>query len=211
MIMSKLFKRTLLIIIILFAIIALTTAVSSGWNLYNDLIAEYMSKGSAIARSIASSSVETLLNRDASTVQAMIDQFTEIMGVSYVFVVDVQGEIISHTFVPRIPDEILTIKSSREKTTTRDIHIAGKGDFIDISSPIVEGTVGYVHVGMDKGIILSQLRAAMMRQLSLISIIFLFSVAAAYFLVNKVSQPLNKLTDYSKKLASHDFTATVEI
>ena len=29
--------------------------------------------------------------------------------------------------------------------------------------------------------------------------------------VNKISQPLNKLTDYSRKLASHDFTATVDI
>ncbi|MEW6587361.1 MAG: hypothetical protein AB1442_17355, partial [Nitrospirota bacterium] len=114
--MSKLFKRTLLIIIVLFAIIAVTTAISTGWNLYNDLIAEYKSKGTAIARSIASSSVETLLNREASTVQAMIDQFTEIAGVSYVFVVDVQGEIISHTFVPVIPQEIFGIKS--EKTTT---------------------------------------------------------------------------------------------
>ena len=43
--------------IILFAIIAMTTAISTGWNLYNDLIAEYKSKGTAIARSIASSSV----------------------------------------------------------------------------------------------------------------------------------------------------------
>jgi sensor histidine kinase regulating citrate/malate metabolism len=81
MIMSKLFKKTLLIIIVLFGVIAVTLAVSSGWNLYRDLTKEYKSKGTAIAKSIADSSVETLLNRDASTVQAMIDQFLEISGV----------------------------------------------------------------------------------------------------------------------------------
>jgi PAS domain S-box-containing protein len=210
MIMSKLFKKTLLIIIVLFAVIALTTLFSSGWNLYHDLTEEYKSKGTAIASSIAGSSVETLLNRDASTVQAMIDQFTEIIGVSYVFVVDAQGEIISHTFIPNIPDEIRQIQDSKNVTST-DLHIRGRGDFIDISSPIVEGAVGYVHVGMDKGIIMSQLKAAMIRQIYLLSLIFIASVAAAYVFVNRVSQPLNKLTEYSRKLAQHDFTAKVEI
>ncbi len=213
MIMSKLFKKTLFIIIVLFGVIAFTIAISSGWNLYNDLIQEYKSKGTAIAKSIAGSSVETILNRDASTVQAMIDQYIEIVGVSYVFVADSQGEIISHTFVPSIPHEILQIRAEKTKTVTKiqDLHIEGKGDFIDISAPILEGAIGFVHVGMDKGIIMSQMKSAMMRQLYLLSIIFLLSIAIAYMLVNKVSQPLNKLTEYSKKLASHDFSSTVDI
>lgn len=210
MIMSKLFKKTLLIIIVLFAVIALTTLFSSGWNLYHDLTQEYKSKGTAIARSIAGSSVDTLLNRDVSTVQAMIDQFTEIIGVSYVFVVDVQGELISHTFIPNVPAEILKLQTSKNAEPT-DIFIKGRGDFIDISAPIVEGAVGFVHVGMDKGIIMAQLKSAMIRQMYLLSLIFALSVAAAYVLVNRVSQPLNNLTEYSRKLAQHEFTAQVEI
>ena len=126
--MSKLFKKTLLIIIILFIVIAVTIAISSGWNLYKDLVQEYKSKGTAIAKSIAGSSVETLLNRDASTIQAMIDQFLEISGVSYVFVVDAQGEIISHTFVPNVPDEILRIKDEKPKLISiQDLQTEGGG------------------------------------------------------------------------------------
>ncbi len=213
MIVSKLFKKTLFIIIVLFAVIAVTIAISSGWNLYKDLTEEYKSKGTAIAKSIAGSSVETILNRDASTVQAMIDQFLEIIGVSYVFVVDAQGEIISHTFVPSVPEEIIIIKSEKTKTVAKiqDLRIRGKGDFIDISAPILQGAIGFVHVGMDKGIIMSQMKSAMIRQLYLLSIIFLLSIAMAYIFVNKVSQPLNKLTEYAKKLASHDFSSAVDI
>jgi PAS domain S-box-containing protein len=211
--MSKLFKKTLFIIIILFAIISITIAVSSGWILYDDFTEEYKSKGTAIARSIAGLSVETLLNRDASAVQAMIDQFLEIIGVSYVFVVDSQGEIISHTFVPNVPDEIMKIKGEKTKTVTRiqDIRIEGRGDFIDISAPILEGAIGFAHVGMDKGIIISQMKSAMLRQLYLLSIIFVISIIFAYFLVNNISQPLNKLTEYSKKIASHDFSSAMDI
>jgi hypothetical protein len=67
MIMSQLFERTLVIVVMLFGIIACTMAMSSGWIYYNDLTEEYKSKGTAIANSIASSSVETFLNRDVST------------------------------------------------------------------------------------------------------------------------------------------------
>ncbi len=39
-------------------------------------------------------------------------------------------------------------------------------------------------------------------------VIILFSIAAAYILVRKLSKPLNKLTDYAKDLVAHEFQAT---
>jgi PAS domain S-box-containing protein len=212
MIVSKLFKKTLLIIIAIFIVIAMTIAISTGWNIYRDLTQEYKSKGTAIAKSIANSSVETLLNRDAATIQAMIDQFLEIVGVSYVFVLDSQGEIISHTFVPNVPEEIYALGTKKTRAIfISDVNLFNKGDFIDIEAPVLEGTVGYVHVGMDKGIIMSQMGTAMVRQLSLLSAIFLFSIVLIYTLMNKISQPLNTLTEYARRLASHDFSSPVNI
>lgn len=208
--MSKLFQKTLLGIIFLFAIIFVTISVFSGWHLYNNLTKEYKSKGTAIASSIASSSAETILNLDSATVQAMIDQFLEIEGVSYVFVVDSTGEIISHTFIPAIPKEIKQI-AQEHKSGIRDVSIEGAGDFLDIVSPITEGTVGYVHVGMNKNNINQKMWAVLGRQLTLLSLIFIFSVLLAYFMVNKISQPLNQLSEYAKKLLAHDFDAKVDI
>lgn len=208
--MSKLFQKTLLGIIFLFAIIFVTISVFSGWHLYNNLSEEYKSKGTAIASSIASSSAETILNLDSATVQAMIDQFLEIEGVSYVFVVDSTGEIISHTFIPTIPEEIKTL-SQIHKNGIKDVTIEGIGDFSDIVSPITEGAVGYVHVGMNKNNINQKMWAVLGKQLTLLSLIFIFSVLLAYFMVNRISQPLNQLTEYAKKLLAHDFDAKVDI
>ncbi|PMP69877.1 MAG: hybrid sensor histidine kinase/response regulator [Thermodesulfovibrio aggregans] len=208
--MSKLFQKTLLGIIFLFAIIFVTISIFSGWHLYNNLTEEYKSKGTAIASSIASSSAETILNLDSATVQAMIDQFLEIEGVSYVFVVDSTGEIISHTFIPAIPEEIKKI-AQIHKRGIKDVSIYGAGDFLDIVSPITEGAVGYVHVGMNKNNINQKMWAVLGKQLTLLSLIFIFSVFLAYFMVNKISQPLNQLTEYAKKLLAHDFDAKVDI
>ena len=97
---ASLFTKTLVLIVVLFGIIATATSILSGLNLYGSLPQEYQSKGVAIAKSIADSSVEMLLNADVSTIQSVVDQFTEIEGVSYVIVFDGQGEAISHTLFP---------------------------------------------------------------------------------------------------------------
>ena len=54
---ASLFTKTLVLIVVLFGIIACATSILSGWNLYRNLTQEYQSKGVAIAKSIADSSV----------------------------------------------------------------------------------------------------------------------------------------------------------
>ena len=214
---SRLFTKTLILIVILFGIIATATSVLSGWTLYRSLTAEYKSKGIAIAKSVADSSAEILLNRDLSTVQAIIDQFGEIGGVAYVFVSDAQGEIISHTFVPAVPKEVLPlIKQSRSSLLTGDVvttklQVEGLGDFIHIYAPILAGVAGFVHVGMDQGFIRAQIWSTVVKQQGLMFAIFILSIVVAYVLVNRISRPLNQLADYTHSLASHDFAAGLVI
>lgn len=203
--MSRLFARAFVAMVILFVIIAITLSVYSAWNLHRHLTHEYETKGIAIARSIADSSVEILLNRDASTIQAGIDQFTEIDGVSYVFVIDSEGQVISHTFVPCIPDGITELKS--ETSAIRKVHIKDMGDVIDIPAPILAGVAGYVHVGMDRGLIRSSIWSAIMQQQVLMLLLFLGSAGVAYVLINRISRPLTALTQHVQQLASRDFVS----
>lgn len=214
---SRLFTKTLILIVILFGVIATATSVLSGWTLYQSLTTEYQSKGIAIAKSVADSSAEILLNRDLSTVQAIIDQFSEIGGVAYVFVSDGQGEIVSHTFVPAVPNEVLPLieqsrasPSTGEMVTTK-LQVEGLGDFIHIYAPIMAGVAGFVHVGMDQSFIRAQIWSTVVKQQGLMFAIFILSIVAAYILVNRISRPLNQLADYTHSLASHDFSAGVNI
>lgn len=214
---SRLFTKTLILIVILFGVIATATSLLSGWTLYRSLTKEYQSKGIAIARGVADSSAEILLNRDLATVQAIIDQFDEIDGVAYVFVSDAQGEIVSHTFVPAVPKEVLPlIKQSRTSPSTGDavtttLQIQGLGDFIHIYAPILAGVAGFVHVGMDQGFIRAQIWSTVAKQQGVMFAIFILSIVVAYILVNRISRPLNQLADYTLSLASQDFAPAVDI
>jgi sigma-B regulation protein RsbU (phosphoserine phosphatase) len=210
--MSRLFRKTLVLMIVLFGIIATGTSILSAWNHYRNLTREYQSKGVAIAKSIADSSVELLLNADVSTIQSVVDQFTEIEGVSYVVVFDNQSEAIAHTFVPNVPGAVLELqRQGRSRafsggTSTNNLHIEGMGDFLDVAGPILAGVAGSVHVGMDRALIRSRIWSAVTEQQGLMFIIFLLSALVAYMLVNRISQPLKQLAAHAGKLAAQDFS-----
>ena len=212
---ASLFTKTLVLIVVLFGIIATATSILSGWNLYRNLTQEYQSKGVAIAKSIADSSVELLLNADVSTIQSVVDQFTEIEGVSYVIVFDGQGEAVSHTFVPAVPGDVLELQRQTRThifnggSLTNNLRVEGMGDFLDISYPILAGVAGYVHVGMDRSLIRSRIWSAVATQQGLMFAIFLLSVLVAYALVNRISQPLKQLAAHAGKLATQDFSEPV--
>ena len=209
---ASLFTKTLVLIVVLFGIIATATSILSGWNHHRNLTKEYESKGVAIAKSIADASVELLLNADVSTIQSVVDQFTEIEGVSYVIVFDGQGEAISHTFVPTVPSAILELQrrartqALNDKAPTNNLHIEGMGDFLDIAFPILAGVSGYVHVGMDRALIRSRIWSAVVTQQGLMFGIFLLSVLVAYALVKRISQPLKQLAAHAGKLTTQDFS-----
>lgn len=211
---NTLFQKTLVGQIALFALVAVTTSVSSAWNLQERLTEEYRSKGKAIASSIASSSENIIGTSPAETTQALIDQFLEIRGVGYAMVVDASGEIIAHTFVPQVPAQLRNLKETTTQTEElliREIKIKDLGDFINISAPILAGVGGYVHVGMNKGQISAVIREGVVRELSLIFLLFVGSAIATYIMVKRVSQPLTQLTEYAQKLAVKDFAASVDI
>jgi signal transduction histidine kinase/DNA-binding response OmpR family regulator len=192
---------------LLFGVTAVALSATLSWMVERNLTQQYQSKGTAIADSVASSSAEILLYRDAATIQAMLDQYLEIQGVSYVFVVDAKGEIISHTFAPAVPEEAWALKGQSQQTTARPIQISGIGDFLDIASPILAGEVGFVHVGMDRSFIRTAIWSAIRQQVGIMGLVFLVSLAAAYLFVHKLAQPLKQLTAYAQQLATSTSTA----
>lgn len=210
---SKLFQAQLIREIILFGVLAILMSFFFSVAIRSRLLDEFTNRGSAISESIASSSVELLLNRDASTIQATIDQFVDAeSGVAYVFVSDHQDQLVAHSFVPRVPEEISGLtQGETDRTVVRDITIANQGNFLDIASPILAGTVGYAHVGMDQGVIEGVIRSVILTQIGLIAVIFAISMIIAYIQANRVSQPLLQLAQFARNVSSGSSSAQMAL
>ncbi len=195
---QKLFKKTLFGVFALFGLIGLSTSILCVYTVDTHLSAEYESNSRDIAKTIADSSVDILLNRDLSALQSLI-QFVEIQGIKYIYITDESGEFLAHTFVPGIPAEIRASDPFNMETVERSL--PGMGDFVEVGSPILAGVAGTVHVGMDTGLIALKIQRAIGQQVYLFSIILVVGVFAAIWLVNLAAKPLGALLGYAVGVA----------
>lgn len=196
---QKLFQKTLFGIFSLFGLIGLSTSILCVYTVDTHLSQEYESNSRDIAKTIADSSVDILLNRDLATLQSLIDQFVDIQGIEYIYITDETGEFLAHTFVPGIPEEIRTADPFDTATVGRTL--PGMGDFVEVGSPILAGVAGAVHVGMDTGLIALKIQRAIGQQVYLISIILVAGVFAALWFVNLAAKPLGELLAYAVGVA----------
>ena len=196
---QRLFQRTLFGIFLLFGVIAVSTSWVCIATVDSQLSEEYVSNSKGIAKTIADASVDIILNRDLSALQSLIDQFLEIQGINYIYIVNENGEFLAHTFVPGIPEEILASNPSGTDTVERSFTAAE--NYVEVGSPILAGVAGTVHIGMDKSLISLKIQQAVGRQMYLISSIFVVGIFAAIWLVNLAAKPISALLAYAVQLA----------
>ncbi len=199
---TRLFQRTMFGIFFLFLLIGVSTSVVSIYSVDLHLTSEYEENSRDIAKTIADASVDIILNRDLSSLQSLIDQFVEIQGISYIYIVNDADEYLAHTFVPGIPEEILEGERRVGETVTRNL--AGMGDFVEVSSYILAGHVGSVHIGMDVSHVALAIQQAIGNQIYLIAIIFFVGIFASIWFVSFAAKPINSLLDYAVTLAKSE-------
>jgi diguanylate cyclase (GGDEF)-like protein/PAS domain S-box-containing protein len=211
----KLFLKPLLFMVVIFGMISVVSSVTFGNRLKREMTREYESKALALAGSMAESDIVTILSRDAGSVQARIDQYRQIAGVSYVLVADEHGEILAHTFVPDVPPAVRALVSKThdlpgDEYILRDIAYDGRR-YLHVARPILSGLAGYVHIGMDSEIIATNIREAVVEQQLVTLVLFAASLIIAFIFIMNISKPLNLLAEYAGRVANKDFDSVPEI
>jgi sensor histidine kinase regulating citrate/malate metabolism len=192
---ARFYQKTLFGMFALMGLIVASTSALYVYTVDHQLNDDLQKNSRAIARSIADSNIDLIVNRNYSALQSIIDQYLEIPGISYVFVVDAHGVVIAHTFVPGVPDEIAS--DYRSARAVYDRVLPGMGRFSEVTAGILAGEAGSVHVGVDKGYVALQVQTAIGKQVYLLTIVFLVSILASNRLLHQVSRPLLHLKNYA--------------
>ena len=205
-------KITLFLLLILVPLAVLTWTISVQ-SLRTNLTAEFTSKGSAIAKGLANSAVDLVLTRDASTVQAQVDQVAGISGVAYVMVYDQGKNLIAHTFAPLVPpglvDENLVPGDWPQKVQEiryRDPAGRGEREVIDIAVPVLAGQLGTVRVGMDKTIITAAAAQAGSTLLLTFGGFAVAAVLAAMVFARRITRPIRQLVRVAEQVGKGDLS-----
>ena len=192
---ARFYQKTLFGMFALMGLIVASTSALYVYTVDHQLNDDLQKNSRAIARSIADSNIDLIVNRNYSALQSIIDQYVEIPGISYVFIVDAHGVVIAHTFVPGVPDEIAS--DYRSARAVYDRVLPGMGRFSEVTAGILAGEAGSVHVGVDKGYVALQVQTAIGKQVYLLTIVFLVSILASNRLLHQVSRPLLHLKNYA--------------
>jgi twitching motility protein PilJ len=209
--------------IILFLAVTLIPLAAVTWwisirALTTNLTEEFTSKGAAIAKSLASSGVDLLLTRDASTVQAVVDQFALISGVKYVMVYDPQKTLIAHTFAPLVPAGIIdkNLVPGEAVQQIRDIAypdpVSGElSEIIDIGVPVLAGQLGTVRVGMDRSIIAAAASRAGQYLVLVFGGVSLLAVLAGVVFAHHITKPVTQVVRVAERVGQGDLSRLVPV
>jgi twitching motility protein PilJ len=209
--------------IILFLAATLVPLAAITWyisvqTLRRNMTDEFTSKGTAIASSLASSGVDLLLNRDASTVQALVDQFAAISGVKYVLVYDPSRTIVAHTFSPLVPAGIVEQnlvpgdRAQQVKEITYADPVTGEPRaIIDIGAPILAGQLGTVRVGMDKAIIEAAAAQTGRWLLQVFGGVAALSVLVGVVFARRITRPVAEVVKVAERVGQGDLSRLVPV
>jgi methyl-accepting chemotaxis protein len=205
-------KITLFLVAVLVPLAAITWTISVR-SLEKNLTDEFTSKGSAIANTLASSGVDLVLTRDASTVQALVDQFAAISGVAYVMVYDPQQTLIAHTFAPLVPPGIVekNLVPGQVSRQIRDVQFRDPGSgadrqIIDIGVPMLGGQLGTVRVGMDRAIIASAAAKAGNFLLVVFGGVAAVALLAGVVFARQITKPVTGLVRVAQRVGRGDLS-----
>jgi methyl-accepting chemotaxis protein len=205
--------------ITVFLVAVLVPVAVVSWNiayrsLQDNLTREFTDKGSAIANSLASSAADLVVNRDASTVQAQVDEFAKIPGVAYVMVYDPQRALIAHTFAPVVPKGIIdknvvpgqATKPQIQELTYPDPRGGHEREIIDVGVPMLGGRLGTVRVGMDKSIITSAAIGSGNFLLLILGSVAAAAVLAGVIFAQRITRPVRALVSVAERVGRGDLS-----
>jgi len=202
---------------VLLPLAALTWFISVE-SLRRNMTQEFTSKGVSIAESLANDAVDPILTRDASTVQTLVDQYAGYSGVAYVLVYDAHGEIIAHTFVPRVPPALIMQHrgAGTQSQQVREIRYADQTtgterQIIDVTVPMLAGRLGMVHVGMDQAIIAAAATRAGNILLLLFGGVSALALLAAVVLTRRITRPVAQVAAVAQRVGHGDLSELVPI
>lgn len=115
----------------------------------------------------------------------------------------------SHTGNLLLDDLMVAAKSDTNSVRYRDPGSKNQ-DIVETYVNYFEAFDWYFAVAVPEREIQAPAQSLVTRQSLIIALIFFGSLTAAYFVVTKISRPLNTLAAHAKELSSHDFTTEEE-
>jgi methyl-accepting chemotaxis protein len=179
----------------------------------NTLNREFESKARAIATSITEASEENLSTGNIGVIQSIMDNFKDVHGVKYILVQDAQGKIQAATFEGIFPEILLDQNPLTGEETHRISRFehADVGNILEVAIPVLFGQAGTVRVGMDYGLIQSELGSLTGNLIFQFALAQVFGLILLHFVIVFLLRHMKVILAALQKVGDGDLTVRVHV
>lgn len=177
----------------------------AAWRLTQALYSEQRAKGTAIAKSLARNAQDLMLKGDASSVQQLVDDYLALDGVNYVYLCDDKDAVVYHTFTPAFPEGLQGLNKPPENSADPVLKrlVVQDRASLDVAMPILAGTLGTAHVGVDLERGRHQIWLMTLGNFGLLAVVLALGLAWLWRQVQHVLAPLDELGRAAEAVEKH--------
>jgi two-component system, NtrC family, sensor kinase len=173
--------------------------------IFSSLEDELKHRGEFMSEIISQQATTHVLKGDIDALIVFIDEVKSLdTAIEYILVSDANGKVIAHTFDSVLPAELLDVHSGGQTNEVRTAYVNLKGvenvAIRDISVPLLDGSVGYLRLGITEEIISRTLGQATQTLLGMILILILISLLGTFIFSYLVTSPIKDISQIAENL-----------
>ncbi len=164
---------------------------------------EFERRGNFITKALAEQSAAYILSNDRAGLNMLINEMMAIdETIRYAFVVDGDGEILAHSFMEGVPDDLLLLNHPAEDEQIYTITVLDRGEenfFIrDFSTAVMSKSLGVARIGILENEIRDRVSLTIRSLWIMVFFFLILGLISAFFFSYTISKPLAVLSSHSK-------------
>lgn len=179
--------------------VGISSALWGGDLIEKALINNLSEQGKYIASTFAEAYATDVTHDNIIPIQEGIRHIArEHDSVSYIYVVNFNKKLLTHTFTEGFPSEITKIWQGEPSTLNKTSfsNLATGEQFVEVRRPIIHGLPGRIHVGLTQTHVLEQVKEIRLRIMTIALMVALLGAAVGIGFSRRFTQPLNFLTGF---------------
>lgn len=164
-------------------------------------------RSTALATNLADSAAGFVARKSTLELDALVAKYGRLDGVAYALIQDPRGEILASSMQP-FPVELKD--AGGPSTTSRVTKVRGRGVY-ETRSPLLEGQLGIVRVGLWEETVQDDMRATLLPVIGLIVACLALSIGLSIMLASKTIKPILDLKAIADEISRGRLDTTVSI
>ncbi|MCJ7500813.1 methyl-accepting chemotaxis protein, partial [bacterium] len=201
------------VVVVVMTILAVVNVLFIRNKFNSTMNREFESKARALALTIASTNEDKLINRDFGSVQSIMDGYKDVRGVNYIYVQDADGYMGAGVFQKGYSEKLLgrnTLTGEEEYKISR-FEIEEVGDILEVAVPVLFGVAGVIRVGMDHGLIVSELNDITEKLIAQFAVASILGVILLHLVVIFLLRHMKTVLNVLVRVGGGDLTARVNV